>query len=84
MVSKYCPPLNVQHIPSSVGKKEKYCMHGSESPNQLQSRTKSSQAGAVFFLILYFKYYIKKYGKFCLHTLFKILNKSRAVMLRAS
>jgi hypothetical protein len=49
IVSKYFPPLNVQHIPSSVGKKEKYCMHGSARPNQLQSMTRSEQDGAVCF-----------------------------------
>lgn len=48
-MSKYFPPLNVQHIPSSVGKKVKYCIHGSESPNQLQSKTRSVQDGAVCF-----------------------------------
>lgn len=51
IVSKYLPPLNVQHIPSSVGKNEKYCIHGSVRPNQLQSRTMSEQEGAVCFSI---------------------------------
>lgn len=46
IVSKYVPPLNVQHIPSSVGKKEKYSIQGLENPNQVQSMTISVQAGA--------------------------------------
>lgn len=55
-MSKYLPPLNVQHIPSSVGKKVKYCIHGSESPNQLQSKTRSVQDGAVCFQNTVFKF----------------------------
>lgn len=46
--SKYFALLNVQHIPSSVGKNEKNSMHGFVSPNQLQSMTMSEQEGAVY------------------------------------
>ena len=49
--SKYLPLLNVQHMPSSVGKKEKYSMHGSVSPSQLQSMIMSEHEGAVCVIV---------------------------------
>ena len=72
--SKYLPLLNVQHMPSSVGKKEKYSMQGSVSPSQLQSMTMSEQEGDVCVIVfrlivdrISFKYITKA------HSLRKIL-----------
>jgi hypothetical protein len=38
----------VQHIPSSVGRKEKYSMQGSVDSSHLQSIIMSEQAGAAY------------------------------------